>query len=112
MNPLSNGITPILSRFGREAVIQRRSESGTDRLNHSTGSYESVGTEYCVLYNPESEGGQTSSGELSLNSNKFAFKSGADIRLNDRVVYDSTVYEIEQVATRPNFIVAEAKEVL
>lgn len=112
MFPATNTrIRALLARVGREVVIERVSQTGTDRLNHASGSYESVGTELCALYNPDSGFGKTEAGELNLDSPSFAFPLDSDIRANDHIIYDGVTYEVETVTTRPTWQVVRTKSV-
>jgi hypothetical protein len=101
----------VLSRLGREAVIMREQTSGSDRLNHPTGDYDMVANVLCAYFDPDTGGGQSPSGELSVTNPKFAFASGADIRVNDHIVYDGTSYEVEKLTQRPSHTIALAKQV-
>lgn len=104
-------VKTVLSRLGREAVILRKNTSGSDRLNHPTGNYEMVANVVCAYFDPDTGGGQSASGELSITNPKFAFASGADIRVNDHIVYDGTSYEVEKLTNRPSHTIALAKQV-
>lgn len=104
-------IRSLISRVGMEAVISRKTGSGTDRLNHSTATYESVDTALCALYNPDSGFGQTAAGELDLDAPTFAFPTSADIRVNDRITYDLNEYEVDSVTPRPTHTVVQTKAV-
>jgi hypothetical protein len=97
--------------MGKEAVIERVPDGNSDRLNHNTGEYEPIGTEICAYYNPDTEGGQSASGEVSITQSQFAFFPDASIRVNDHIIYDLVTYEVEKVTHRPSHTVAVAKQV-
>lgn len=113
MNPAgsSTKIKRVISQLGRKATIMRHNSGGTDRLNHSTGSYEMNGTEICAYHSPDGDYGQSGSGELSITTPGFLFFSDANVRVNDRIVYDGTSYEIQELVDRPSHKVATAKQV-
>ena len=100
----------VISRMGGEAVLRRKREGSTDRLNHSTGDYADEGTILCAPYYPDGESGQTEAGELDLDAPLFAVPADADIRQNDRLVYEMTKYEVEAVTTRQHYLVVQTKE--
>lgn len=101
----------LLRRFGQEAVISRKVAGGIDRLNHSTGSYEMVGTTLCALYNPDTAFGKTGAGELGIDEAALAFPTDTDIRPDDHITIDGVDYEIEGVNKRPTHTVATAKSI-
>jgi len=100
----------MLSKMGGEAVHRRKAQGSVDALNHNTGSYEDTGTVLCAPYNPSSDSQQTAAGELDLNQPLFAVPGDVDLRQNDRLVYQQTVYEVESVTNRAHYQIAQTKE--
>lgn len=101
----------MLSKMGGEAVHRREQQGSVDVLNHNTGDYENIGTLLCAPYSPETNSGQGDAGEVDIGSSLFAFTRQADIRQNDRLVYEETKYEVESVTRRAHYQIAATKEV-
>lgn len=107
MNPVGNALAPILSRFGREVPIQRFNETGQDRLNHGTGSWELVGNTVCAKYHPsENEQQALASGARDTDEPHLIFEKGEDIQDGDRVFFPGVTYQIKALTQTHGYILA------
>lgn len=110
MNPISNALAPIFSRFGCEVPVKRFSKSGSDRLNQPTGSWSLVGNTTCAKYYlTENDQTNMASGTRDNDKPHLIFGKDADVEDGDRIYFPSVTYEIQTLTVTHAYQLATVK---